>query len=88
MNKVHIYNDNFKSTLKNLKNRIYHIIDLQNNFRSMLFCLFLNVKVFSLRKSLKRLWLIYTGKNRLNNHIVDRYFTAVSSLNVIKDKKD
>ncbi len=89
LNKVHIYNDNFKSTLKNLKEQKYdYIIDLQNNFRSILFCLFLSAKVFRFKKNtLKRLWLIYTGNNRLNNHIVDRYFTAVLPLNVIKDKK-
>ena len=41
LNKVHIYNDNFKSTLKNLKEQKYdYIIDLQNNLGLFYFVCF------------------------------------------------
>jgi heptosyltransferase-2 len=64
------------------------IIDLHNNIRSRQVSSLLKVKTFRYNKqSFKRFLLTQFKLDLLNNHIVDRYFTAVKQLNVINDGK-
>ncbi|MAJ90181.1 MAG: hypothetical protein CMD08_02795 [Flavobacteriales bacterium] len=75
--------------LKVLRSKEYNfVIDLQSNFRSFKLRLMLGVKSYTFSKdTFKRYILIYFGINLLKNHIVDRYFRAVSKLNVCNDEK-
>ena len=65
-----------------------YIIDLQNNFRTLMLRLSLPCKSYAFPKNnFKRLCLIYFGVNILNDHIVDRYFRTVQRLNVYNDNE-
>ena len=89
INKIIPIGNNTKATLELLRSNKYDIvIDLQNNFRSLKFRLGLGVKSYTYSKqSFKRYVLIYFGIDLLKNHIVDRYFEAVSNLKVYNDDK-
>tara|TARA_B100001250_G_scaffold154515_1_gene132756 strand:+ start:1413 stop:2372 length:960 start_codon:yes stop_codon:yes gene_type:complete len=65
-----------------------YVIDLQNNFRTLMMRLSLQFKSYAFPKNnFKRLLLIFFGLNILNDHIVDRYFKAVQRLNVYNDNE-
>lgn len=65
-----------------------YVIDLQNNFRTLMMRLSLPFKYYAFPKNnFKRLLLIYFGINILNDHIVDRYFKAVQRLSVYNDNE-
>ncbi|MBP8192889.1 MAG: glycosyltransferase family 9 protein, partial [Chitinophagales bacterium] len=64
------------------------IIDLHDNIRSRQVSALLKVKTYRYNKQrFKRFLLTQFNINLLNNHVVDRYFTAVKKLNVINDGK-
>ena len=64
------------------------IIDLHDNIRSRQVSALLKVKTYRYNKQrFKRFLLMQFNINLLNNHVVDRYFTAVKKLNVINDGK-
>ena len=86
---VLVLSDSKEDLLSCLRSNNYdYIIDLQNNFRSLRICLALRVKTYRYEKNiLKRYLLIYFGINLLNNHVVDRYFNTVNSLNIVNDRK-
>ncbi|MFN8281616.1 MAG: glycosyltransferase family 9 protein [Chitinophagales bacterium] len=64
------------------------IIDLHDNIRSHQVSMTLKVKTHRYNKQrFKRALLIKFKINLLNNHVVDRYFSAVKKLNVINDGK-
>ena len=78
-----------KNRLK--KEKIDVVIDLHNNLRSRILCLFLGVrKTYRFRKLNFLKWLIVQFKvNRLPNlHVVDRYFDAVRKIGVINDGRN
>lgn len=63
-----------------------YVVDLQNNLRSWKIRTQINARSFVFNKaSLKRYLLIYFGVDLLKNHVVDRYFEAVTKLNVVND---
>lgn len=64
------------------------IIDLHDNLRSHQVSLTLKVKTYRYNKQrFKRFLLTQFKINLLNNHVVDRYFSAVKKLNIINDGK-
>ena len=65
------------------------LIDLHNNIRSNQLKSILNIgQTYTYNKQSIKRWLLTTLKiNILNNHVVDRYFTAVRKLDVINDGK-
>jgi len=64
------------------------MIDLHDSIRSHQVASLLKCKTFRYNKQrFKRFMLIQFKINWLNNHIVDRYFSAVEKLNVINDGK-
>ncbi len=64
------------------------IIDLHDNIRSHQITSTLKVKTYRYNKQRFRRFLLIKFKiNLLNNHVVDRYFSAVKKLNVINDGK-
>ncbi|MCB9033478.1 MAG: glycosyltransferase family 9 protein [Chitinophagales bacterium] len=68
------------------KNKYDYIIDLHDNIRSRKICSQLDGKVLRYNKQRFKRWLLTTFKiDLLRNHIVDRYFSAVKSLNIIND---
>ena len=89
INEVIGLDHSINDTLKVLRFKKYNfVIDLQNNFRSFTLRLMLGVKSYTFSKdTFKRYILIYFGIDLLKNHIVDRYFRAVSKLNVYNDDK-
>lgn len=66
-----------------------YVIDLHKNIRSKKIVASLRVKTFTLyKRSVDRWLLVHMKIDRLKgNHIVDRYFSAVHSLNVRNDGK-
>ena len=79
--------DNTKTISSQLEKEGYdYIIDLHNNLRSNYIKFKLSVKSFSVSKNiLERYLLINFGINRLNNHVVNRYFKTVNFLNIKND---
>lgn len=64
------------------------IIDLHDNIRSHRVSAILKAKTYRYNKQrFKRFLLTQFKINLLNNHVVDRYFTAVKKLNIINDGK-
>ncbi|MBK9327784.1 MAG: glycosyltransferase family 9 protein [Sphingobacteriales bacterium] len=64
------------------------IIDLHDNIRSRQISAALKAKTYRYNKQrIKRFLLTQFRINLLNNHVVDRYFTAVTPLHVINDGK-
>ena len=81
--------DDPKKIIETLRNQEYDfIIDLQSNLRSLMIRLALRVNYSTyIKKTLKRYLLIYSGINLLDDHVVDRYFKAVTKLNVFNDNQ-
>jgi len=70
------------------KNKYNYVVDLQNNLRSWKIRNKIQTKSFVFnKKSLRRYLLIYLGIDLLKNHVVDRYFATVASLNVVNDNQ-
>ena len=70
------------------KNKYDYVVDLQNNLRSWKIRSKIQTKSFVFnKKSLRRYLLIYFGIDLLKNHVVDRYFATVASLNVVNDNQ-
>lgn len=70
------------------KNKYDYVVDLQNNLRSWQIRSKIQTKSFVFnKKSLRRYLLIYFGIDLLKNHVVDRYFATVASLNVVNDNQ-
>tara|TARA_B100000609_G_C17201507_1_gene428421 strand:- start:173 stop:1087 length:915 start_codon:yes stop_codon:yes gene_type:complete len=70
------------------KNKYDYVVDLQNNLRSWKIRNKIQTKSFVFnKKSLRRYLLIYFGIDLLKNHVVDRYFATVASLNVVNDNQ-
>ena len=70
------------------KNKYNYVVDLQNNLRSWKIRNKIQTKSFVFnKKSLRRYLLIYFGIDLLKNHVVDRYFATVASLNVVNDNQ-
>jgi heptosyltransferase-2 len=65
-----------------------YIIDLHDNIRSRQVCSELKATIFRYKKQrLQRFLLIKFKIDTLNNHVVDRYFSAVKPIHVINDGK-
>jgi len=89
VDKVHQLNDNLNDLVTDLKaEKFDYIVDLHNNLRTKIIKLRLNVTSKSFDKLNWEKWLMVNMKvNKLpNQHIVDRYFDAVSELGVKKDQ--
>ena len=70
------------------KNKYDYVVDLQNNLRSWQIRSKIQTKSFVFnKKTLRRYLLIYFGIDLLKNHVVDRYFATVASLNVVNDNQ-
>lgn len=83
-----IENDVSEVTDHLIKEHYDLIIDLHDNIRSHQVTTMLKVKTYRYNKQrFKRFLLIQFKINLLNNHVVDRYFSAVKKLNVINDGK-
>ncbi len=88
LNKVHLYKDDLKKIIKELRLEKYdYIIDLHHNLRSLFVKRGLGVKSYSFDKLNFEKWLMVNFKiNKLPAaHIVDRYFETVTSLDVFND---
>lgn len=90
IDRIHTIEKNIDEVLPALREENYdHIIDLHKNFRSRGICMKLKVKCHSFTKVNLQKWLMVNFKiNRLPAvHIVDRYFGAVTHLDVTNDGK-
>lgn len=79
-----------KKTIKQLRSEHYDfVVDLHNNHRSRLIRMRLSAKHSVYRKENFRKWLTILTKHDFMSglHVVDRYFQAVSPLNVVNDGK-
>ncbi|QQR97656.1 MAG: glycosyltransferase family 9 protein [Sphingobacteriales bacterium] len=86
--KVYSINKHTDEVINELKNEQYDVIvDLHKNIRSFQIIKSLKAKqVYSYNKQTFKRWLLTSFKiNLLNNHVVDRYFSAVKKLNIIND---
>lgn len=83
-----IENDVSEVTDQLIKEHYDVIIDLHDNIRSHQVSAMLKIKTYRYNKQrFKRFLLTQFKINLLNNHVVDRYFTAVKKINVINDGK-
>lgn len=89
LSKIHAIENDVTEVIEELKNEKYDlIIDLHDNIRSRQISAALNVKTYRYNKQrFKRFILIQFKINLLNNHVVDRYFSALKKLNIINDGK-
>lgn len=89
ISKIYAIEKDVKEVIPALKAEKYDvIIDLHNNIRSRQISAALKTKTYRYDKQrIKRFLLTQFKINLLNNHVVDRYFTAVTPLHVINDGK-
>lgn len=89
ISKIYAIEKDVKEVIPALKAERYDvIIDLHNNIRSRQISAALKTKTYRYDKQrIKRFLLTQFKINLLNNHVVDRYFTAVTPLHVINDGK-
>ncbi|MFL2581956.1 MAG: glycosyltransferase family 9 protein [Flavobacteriales bacterium] len=89
INNIHTLNDVNKKLIQVLQSNNYdHVVDLQNNLRSLKIRTALKVNNHVYFKSnFKRHLLINFGVDLLKNHVVDRYFNTIKKLNVVNDNK-
>lgn len=89
ISKIYAIEKDVKEVIPALKAEKYDvIIDLHNNIRSRQISAALKTKAYRYDKQrIKRFLLTQFKINLLNNHVVDRYFTAVTPLQVINDGK-
>ena len=65
-----------------------YVVDLQNSFRSYWLKIRLNNNSYTVNKqNWKKFLSIYFGINLLKDHVVDRYFKTIKSLNIVNDFK-
>lgn len=82
------FDEDYNATVAELKTLGFnYIIDLHKNIRSKRICRMLGVKSFTFDKQNINKWLLVNFKHdrMTHKHIVDRYFDAVSYLNVVND---
>jgi ADP-heptose:LPS heptosyltransferase len=85
-----LYEKNFKELLPLLKaEKFDFIIDLHKNFRSLYVLFHLRKPYGTFKKLNLKKWMIVNLRiDRLPRiHIVDRYFAAIKSLNIVNDRK-
>jgi ADP-heptose:LPS heptosyltransferase len=90
IHKIHLYDNNLKEIIRDLKKVNFDfIIDLHNNLRSSRVKLALNKVSYSFPKLNLEKWLMVNVKiNRLPDvHIVDRYMSTLSLFNIKNDKR-
>ena len=90
IDKLHLFSDNYKKTISELKNEKFdYIIDLHNSLRSVRIKLSLRVKSFTFNKLNFRKWLIVNFKiNKLPKiHIVERYLKTIENFGIKNDQK-
>lgn len=88
IDKVHLFDNNFQSLVKELKEaEIDFIIDLHNNLRSSRFKIALKRVAFSFNKLNVEKWLLVNLKiNRLpDTHIVERYMDTLDMFSIKND---
>lgn len=87
---VHRYSGDLRSSIAELRaERFDHIVDLQNNLRSLRVRMSLHAPSTVVNKLNIRKWLLVNLKIDLmpRRHIVDRYFDTVSRLGVANDQR-
>lgn len=90
ISKVHLLDNSTSDLTKQLKNENFdYIVDLHNNFKTLLIKNALSVKSSSFEKLNIQKWLAVNLKFNLlpNSHIVDRYVETVKSLGVQMDQQ-
>lgn len=90
IDKLHVLDKSLMAKAKELQTEKYDcVIDLHNNFRTLIFKTILGVKAFSFPKLNIEKWLLVNFKvNKMPPiHIVDRYFKPVESLRITNDNK-
>ena len=89
VSKIYTIEKEVSEVINQLKEEKYDlIIDLHDNIRSHQVSSALKTKTVRYNKQRFKRFLLTAFKiNLLNNHVVDRYFTAVKKLNVINDGK-
>lgn len=89
ISKVHVLNNDWPSLIQYLRTEKFdHIIDLHNNLRTRKLKWALKIKSFSYPKRNVSKYLYTRLKLNFissNEHVVDRYFAAVSALHVTSD---
>jgi ADP-heptose:LPS heptosyltransferase len=88
VDKIHVFDKKLGDLIKQLRQENFdYIIDLHNNFRSLLIKTALGKKSFSFDKLNLKKWLFVNFKiNKLPSvHIVDRYMATVKPLNIFND---
>lgn len=89
LHKIHLFDNNFKETVKELKSVNFDfIIDLHNNLRTTRFKFALNKVSYSFPKLNMEKWLMVNFKiNRLPAvHIVERYMSTIGMFNIKNDR--
>ncbi|MCX8079892.1 MAG: glycosyltransferase family 9 protein [Bacteroidia bacterium] len=85
------FNENLFDAIQKLKNERYdYILDLQNNFKSLIISAFLFTPVARLNKiNIRKLLAVLTKSRNIlpQKHIVDRMFEASKKIGVINDGK-
>lgn len=90
VDKVHVFNENTSLLIQELRAEQFDIvIDLHKNIRTARIKRALGVKSYTFPKLNLEKWLLVNFKRKAmpNLHVVDRYFEAVKSLNVINDQQ-
>ncbi|TNE55336.1 MAG: glycosyltransferase family 9 protein [Bacteroidetes bacterium] len=88
---IHGFDHSYKEVLGDLKRQQFdYVIDLHKNIRSLSLRFRLKVPSYSFPKlNLKKLLLVRFKVNRMpERHIVERYFSAVTPLNVQNDREN
>ncbi len=90
IDKIHYLTDHFGQLVRILKAEQFDVVlDLHHNFRSLLIKLAIHAPARSFQKLNMRKWILVNLKWNLlpNEHIVDRYFRALSGFPVFNDGK-
>jgi len=90
IDRFHFLQPSLYDTVRQLSNQKYDlIIDLHNNIRSSIICLFCGAKTIRFNKANIAKWLKVNFKMDIlpKKHIVDRYFEALHPLNIENDHK-
>ena len=88
IDKIHVLDVNFKQILPDLKGEKFDVvIDLQNNFKSLIIRTLINSRAYKVHKdNWRKVLSIYLHIDSLKNHVLDRYFKCVEALGVYNDK--
>lgn len=88
LSKLHLLEDKFSDTIKNLKKENFdYVIDLHNSLRSIILKAQLGVKSSTFKKERIKKWLAISWRINLikPDHLVDRYLKTVTFLGVKND---